>query len=113
MPMGEVRQRSYGADTSNHATAAPNTAVVITLPAGARQEISGVCWSYNATPTNGRLTIMGGKFNFDIDITDRGPGFIPFVPPVHANDNNPIVVTLAAAGAAVVGKLNLLGRGAN
>ena len=113
MPQGEVRLRSYGSHPSNYATAAPNTDVSITLPAGARQELSGICWSYNDTPAAGRLTIAGGGFGFDIDITQGGPGFIPFPHLLHATDNAQIVVTLYAAGAAVVGKLNLLGRGAN
>ena len=104
---------AYGAHPSNHASAPPDTLVQITLPAGARQVLSGICWSYSDTPTNGQLTIAGGGWNFDVDITQSGPGFIPFPPRMRATDNNPIVITLAAAGAGVVGKLNILGRGAN
>jgi hypothetical protein len=104
---------AYGANLGNHATAAANTLVQITLPAGARQTLTGICWSYSDTPTGGQLTIMGGGWNFDVDVTQGGPGFIPFPPRMRATDNNPIVITLAAAGVGVVGKLNILGRGAD
>ncbi len=108
-----VREKSVGARPELFAGGIANTAAVVTfVPGAARNQLFGVCWSYNATPTNGRLTIMGGGFNFDIDITSDGPGFIPFPVPMHSTGAmNNIVVTLYAAGAGVVGKLNVLGRG--
>ena len=62
---------------SQQATAAPNTNVVITLPApgaGYAWLLTGVYWSYNGTPTGGNLTANDGSDQFDIDITTGGPG---------------------------------------
>ena len=106
-----VREKAVGARPDLYARGVNAAAIVTFAPGRVRYELFGVCWSYNAVPTNGRLTIMGGGFNFDIDITADGPGFIPFPAPLHATDNTAIVVTLYAGGATVVGKLNVLGRG--
>ena len=102
---------SVGANPNYFVQGPPNTAVTITLPvARARYEFSGsIYWSYSADPTGGRLTIAGGGFGFDVDITVGGPGFIPFYVPQHATNNTAIVITLAAGGAGIVGKLNLIG----
>jgi len=91
-----------------------NANAVLTLAAGrARNLISGqIVWSYNGIPTTGRLTVLGGGFHVDFDITNGGPGFIPFMVPMHAMDDNPIIITLYAGGVAgMVGKLSLMGRG--
>jgi len=111
MPQGEVKLKSVGAQPGYFVRGAPNAAVVITLPTSrARYEFSGcIYWSYSADPTGGRLRIAGGGFGFDVDITTGGPGFIPFSIPQHATNNTAIVITLAAGGAGIVGKLNLLG----
>ena len=111
MVQGEVKLRSVGAQPGMFRTGAPNAAVIITLPvSAARREFAGcVYWSYSADPTGGRLTIAGGGFGFDVDITTGGPGFIPFSIPQHATDDNPIIITLYAGGAGIVGKLNILG----
>ena len=111
MAQGEVSLKSVGAHPERFATGAPNTAVVITLPTSrGRYEFSGsIVWSYSGQPTGGRLTVAGGGFNLDIDIIAGGPSYVPFNIPQHATDNNPIVITLAAGGAGVVGKLNLIG----
>lgn len=109
--MPEMVLQSIGPQPGHFATAAANTAVAITFqPTRARHEFAGtVVWSYSEDPTAGRLTITGGGFNFDIDITSGGPGFIPFQVPMHAMDDAPIVFTLAAGGGTCVGKLNILG----
>lgn len=111
MVQGEVKIKSTGAHPGHFSTAAPNTAVIITLQGGvSRHEIAGsIVWSYSADPTDGRLTVAGGGFGLDIDITVGGPGFIPFYVPEHASDDTNIVITLAAGGAGIVGKLNVLG----
>jgi len=103
--------KSVGANACQFSVGAPNTAVIITMPVSrSRQEIRGsVVWSYSADPTGGRLTITGGGFAFDVDITTGGPGFIPFTIPAHSVDDNPLVFTLAAAGGVIVGKLNIMG----
>jgi hypothetical protein len=98
-----------GADTA----AGTNVAATITLAVvgGMRHAISGVLWSYSAAPTGGRLTISnGGATALDIDITGSGPGVLAFDPAKLGDTGASVVVTLAAGGAAVVGKVTLLGR---
>jgi hypothetical protein len=94
--------------TTAAATAASNTAVVLTIAAvpGYRHYLVQLIWSYNATPTAGRLTIAGTKgADIDFDITVSGPGPANF-PPMAGDVNTAMVVTLAAAGGGVTGKLN-------
>lgn len=93
--------------------AGTNAAATITLAAvaGMRHAISGILWSYSAAPTGGRLTITNGGVTVeDIDITGSGPGVLAFDPAKLGDTGAAVVVTLAAGGAAVVGKVNLLGR---
>lgn len=89
---------------------AANTAAVVTLAAtpGYAHVISQIIWSYSDTPTGGKLTITVGSTDLpDIHIISGGPGFFTFWPPVKGHQNEAIVVTLAAAGAAVSGTLNI------
>jgi hypothetical protein len=111
MPQNEVFIQSVGAKPNHFVQGAPNAAVVITLPtvASAYEFAGAIVWSYSAAPTGGRLTVAGGGFGIDIDIIAGGPGYIPFTIPQHATDKTPIVITLAAGGAGIIGKLNLLG----
>ena len=51
--------------------------------------------------------IFSGSF-FNIDITNKGPGFIPFTPEM-APVNTALYVTLAAGGAGISGKVNVMG----
>lgn len=94
-----------------HAPAA-NTAAVVTYAAPERplgHVISGVCWSYaGGDPTGGNLKIEdGGVTVFSMDITSAGAGFIPFDPPKRGSAGQPLVITLAAGGASVTGKLSI------
>ena len=94
---------------ANYATAT-NAAAVVTFAAVAGQSniISGIAFSYSATPAAGSLTITdGGITVFSIDILSGGAGFIPFDAPVKAAANSALVVTLSAGGTAVVGKLSI------
>jgi hypothetical protein len=92
------------------ATAAANTAVVVTLAAvaGYRHHVPQVIWSYSAAPTGGRLSVSGldDTQTLDFDITAGGPGAILF-PPLVGKVNTAVVITLAAGSGAVVGKLNV------
>ena len=95
----------------NVMSAAANAQVNLTIAqrAGHNICISGIAWSYNDDPTNGRMWItIGAQTVFDIDITQSGPGFFPFVPPIESQGE--VQIHLAAAGAGVIGKLSLLGR---
>jgi hypothetical protein len=106
----EISKRPVAAKPANFNTEAANTDVTITLgPGKGEHQFAMIYWSYSATPTNGRLTVMGGGFNFDVDITAGGVGYIHWPVPEYAANGQQIVVTLAAGGAGVVGKLNLLG----
>lgn len=95
--------------SSNYATAAANTAVVVTVAALPSQQhvLAGVAWSYSATPTGGKLTIADGSTTvLEVDITAGGPGSL-YLPPLGGTTNTALVVTLAAGSGAVVGKLTV------
>lgn len=104
--------------TALDAQPAANTAATVTLAAvansaggeGRRWSIGGIAWSYDATPSGGSISITnGGTKAFDLDITSAGPGSITFGEPLKADPNAAVVVTLAAGGAGVTGKLVVLG----
>jgi hypothetical protein len=87
-----------------------NTAAVVTYTAtpSVKHVISGVYWSYNAAPTAGNLKIedVSGTTIFSVDITAAGPGFMPFPTPFKsAVVNTAMIVTLAAGGSGVTGKV--------
>ena len=93
------------------ASPAGNTAAVITYAAagaGKYNCVGGIFWSYNATPTNGNLQIEDGSGNviFSMDITAAGAGFIPFTPPKKGSANTALIITLAAGGSGVSGRVN-------
>ncbi len=96
-----------------HAPSA-NTAAVVTYTAGGAgwsHVISGVAWSYSGTPTGGNLKIEDGSgvTVFTMDITVAGAGFIPFNPPKKGTANTAMIITLAAGGAGVSGKVSITG----
>lgn len=89
-------------------TPAANTAAIVTLEAvaGRKHWVHHFQWSYSAVPTGGRLTItVGGVIQFDVDITSAGPG--GFGVEIIGGAGQEIVLTLAAGGASVSGKLNV------
>ena len=103
--------------TFDHQPAA-DTAAVVTLtaptnnPPGRAWMLGGLAWSYDGDPTGGNLSITnGGTTAFSIDITAGGAGIIIFQSPLRATDSVEVVVTLAAGGAGVTGKVNVLGAG--
>lgn len=75
--------------------------------AGVCNVIRGVAWSYSAEPTAGNLKIENGATTvFSMDIATAGAGFVPVFGKGSAN--TALTVTLAAGGADVSGKLNVL-----
>jgi hypothetical protein len=106
-----VNQAAEPVASSDTATAAANTAVAITLAAGGAgvsHIIGGIIWSYSAAPTGGTLTITdGGTTVFQLDITSSGVKDLFFRRPLKFSANSQVVITLSAAGASVVGKLNV------
>ncbi|MCS6851766.1 MAG: hypothetical protein NZ700_11430 [Gemmataceae bacterium] len=96
--------------------AAPETdntpAVVYYPPAGATRchVLGGVAWSYSGVPLGGQLTIEDGSGRVvrRFDITEPGLDAIGFDPPLKGSPNTALILTLAAAGPGVFGKLNAL-----
>lgn len=94
------------------ATGAGGQATTITYTADndAAHVISGLAWSYSAAPTGGNISIADGADTvFDMPVTAAGPGWITFNPPKRGHAGNAMVITLAAPGGAVVGKVNVIG----
>ena len=71
-----------------------------------------VAWSYSGDPTGGKCTVeIGGTTVFEVDVTSGGPGLLNFdkhelYNPLQTK-NESLVVTLAAGGGSVVGKLQI------
>jgi hypothetical protein len=92
------------------ATAAANTAVTqtITAVAGESHRLVFLAFSYSSAPTGGRVTVAdGGTTILDLDVTAGGP-YVVVLPGsgLEGTAGQALTVTLAAAGVAVVGKLN-------
>jgi hypothetical protein len=88
---------------------ASNTAAIITYAAltGYSHVLAGLKWSYDAAPTGGNLKITdGGTLVFSEDITAAGPGFFDFEPPIMGTPGAAVVITLAAGGGGISGKVN-------
>lgn len=97
--------------TANIHAPTSNTAAVVTKAAvtGQKTYCAGVYWSYTAAPTNGNLKIedVSGTTVFNLDITAAGPGFVQFEPPIFGTANSAFIVTLAAGGSGISGKVNI------
>lgn len=93
------------------ATAAVNTAVVVTVPgtAGVSNRICALSVSYNAAPTGGLVTVVvNGVTILQLDITAAGATVVPLPDGgIECQAGQSAVVTLAAAGAAVAGRVNV------
>lgn len=91
------------------ATGAAGAAATITLAAGTAGQVralDAVFWSYSAAPTGGKLTIAStGQPTFDLDVTAAGPGFLNLPGGFRGMPGATVVVTLAAPGGAVIGKV--------
>jgi len=96
-----------------HAPAA-NTAAVVTYAAvaGEKHVVTGIAWSYTGgTPTGGNLKIedVSGTTVFTLDIDKSGPGSFEFpIPKKSAAANTAMIITLAAGGAGVTGKVSVV-----
>jgi hypothetical protein len=89
-------------------TGSAGAATTITLAAATNYAftIQDIQWSYSAAPTGGKLTIANdGVTELEFDITAAGPGSLSLYFP--GTVSKAVVVTLAAPGGAVVGKLNV------
>lgn len=93
------------------AAAAPveNKAAIATTTspeANMRQRVVKVIFSYSATPTGGKLTITDGTLTIEHDIA--ASGVVELEPNVQFTAGVPVKATLAAGGAAVLGKITLI-----
>jgi len=106
---GAVKVAQSGS-TPQSSTAAANTAVVQTFAADptAAHRLTALAVSYSAAPTGGGVVVAdGGTTILDLSITAAGTFFVP-IPAggLKGTVNQAMTVTLAAAGAGVVGKVN-------
>jgi hypothetical protein len=103
---------SKAVSTSDVHAPASNTAAVLTYAAGGAgvsHVIDTVAWSYSGgDPTGGNLKIENGSGQtiFSVDITSQGPGFFPFPRPKKGTANTALIITLAAGGSGITGKIN-------
>lgn len=100
------------ATTSDKATAAANTAVVLTYAASTGfQHVLKKLWvSYSATPTGGGVIIEDGAGTtvWHTDILTAGPHEFNFDPGLMGSEGTALILTLAAGSGSVVGKLSAL-----
>ena len=97
--------------SENRVAPAADTDAEILLAAATNKRyiLNGIAWSYDAEPTGGNLVIReGGTPVFEIDICTCGPGFIPVR--MSFTKTTAVQLVLLAGGAAVSGKLNIIGR---
>lgn len=112
MPVIRAEDAVAAAASDVHAPAV-NTAAVVTYAAagaGIAHAISGIAYSYSAAPTGGNLKVEDGAgvTVFSLDITAAGPDVVYFDPPKKGAANTAMIVTLAAGGAGVTGKVSVL-----
>lgn len=96
------------ADGNQKETGTAGNATTITVTGQSERNVivRQVAWSYSAAPTNGGVTITDGTTTyFDLHVTAGGPDAWIFSPPLAMPEGLSAVVTLAAPGGAVVGKL--------
>lgn len=98
-----------GASANGNIPGSPNVTATVTFAAvtGKRHIITGVAWSYDATPTGGSIVVADNLLGtlLSLTITASGPGFIIFPLPVASDLDAQITITLAAGGASVSGRV--------
>lgn len=107
-----IHRTSRSLAGTNYATAT-NAAATVTYAAVAGQSniISGIMFSYSATPTAGSITVTDGATTvLSADIISGGAGFIPFDAPVRGSTNTPLTITLSAGGTGVIGKVSVFSK---
>ena len=89
---------------------AVNTVAIVTLTAvtDKRRELHGIAWSYNASPTGGSVIIEDGSTTiFKVFVAATGPDSLNFNRTIFSTPGQALTITLAAAGGAVTGTLNV------
>lgn len=101
---------SFDANMSVAGSAGAAAAISLALDAARPINLLAVYYSYSAAPTGGRLTIADDTPTtyFDQDVPAAGFGSVLFPVPMANIIGKKLVVTLAAPGGAVIGKLNII-----
>ena len=96
-------------DQSSTGAGGASTAITVTGATGRKVVIRQVAWSYDAAPTGGSIAITDSAGSpvtyFSLSVTAAGPDGWIFSPPIALPVSLNAVVTLAAPGGAIVGKL--------
>ena len=111
--IGDVDEAAVACAAADIHAPAANTAAVVTyaLIAALRHVITGFVWSYvGGIPVGGNVIITdGGATVFSMDIDESGPGIIVFPKPKRSTAvGTAMIITLAAGGAGITGKLSIL-----
>ena len=112
--IGDVDEAPVAAASADVHEPNANTAAVVTYAAstGVKHVITGIAWSYaGGIPASGSLKVedVSGTTVFVMGITEEGAGIITFPKPKKAAAaNTAMIVTLAAGGSGVTGKLSCL-----
>ena len=100
--------RPFNAAAGNVTAPAANTAAVKSIAAvpGKRHVLAFLGWSYSAAPTGGSIKVEDGAGTtvFDLAIAVAGHDMLPMA--IRGSINTAMVITLAAGGGVVVGRLN-------
>lgn len=108
----DLAAMSVSVSTTDVHAPASNTAAVVTYTAkvNRRHVISGFAWSYKGGAPVGNLKIEDGSGNvvFTMDVTAEGAGFISFPEPKKGTTNRAMIITAAAGGSGVTGKVSIL-----
>ncbi len=97
------------ANYTRSGTGAP-TNIRLDAVEGQQQVLGGVCWSYTSGTPDGYLLIINQSSAtvFRVDITESGPGVIPFNPPVATAPDGAFTIILSSGGSGITGTLNIL-----
>lgn len=112
--IGDVDEAPIACASADVHAPAANTAAIVTYTAsaGLKHVITGISWSYvGGIPSGGNLKVedVSGTTIFTTDIDESGPGIIIFPKPKKsATANTAMIVTLAAGGNGVTGKVSIL-----
>lgn len=98
---------------ANVAEPGADAAAIVTRAAGAAgvaNILGQIAWSLSEAPAaavNLAVEDGAGTTIFSVDVTAAGPGSIQFSPPMRGTAATTMVITLAAGGGAVIGKVSV------
>lgn len=91
------------------ASSGSNASVSITLVgrAGMRHKVQQITWSYSSAPAGSLSTTGFEGDELAFDITAGGPGGLALPPSAYGAVGASVVVSLAAGGGGITGKINV------